>query len=40
MKILLGDFNAKVVKAIPLQAWTGTEGFKSLRLSDFKTIST
>ena len=28
------------VKAIPLQAWTGSEGSRSLRLPDFKTIST
>jgi hypothetical protein len=28
------------VKAIPLQAWTGPEGFRSLRLPDFKTIGT
>jgi len=27
-------------KAIPLQAWTGPEGFRRLRLSDFKTICT
>jgi len=27
-------------KAIPLQAWTGAEGSKRLRLSDFKTIGT
>jgi hypothetical protein len=27
-------------KAIPLQAWTGLEGSRSLRPSDFKTIST
>jgi hypothetical protein len=27
-------------KAIPLQAWTGPEGFKRLKLPDFKTIST
>jgi len=27
-------------KAIPLQAWTGPEGFRRLRLSDFNTIST
>jgi hypothetical protein len=27
-------------KAIPLQAWTGPEGFRSLRLPDFKTIGT
>ena len=28
------------VKAIPLQAWTGPEGFRRLRLPDFKTIGT
>jgi len=27
-------------KPIPLQAWTGPEGFGSLRLLDFKTIGT
>jgi hypothetical protein len=27
-------------KAIPLQAWTGPEGFRRLRLPDFKTIDT
>jgi len=27
-------------KAIPLQAWTGLEGSRRLRLPDFKTIST
>jgi hypothetical protein len=27
-------------KAIPLQAWTGCEGFRSLRLPDFKTVGT
>jgi len=27
-------------KAIPLQAWTGPEGSRSLRLLDFKTIDT
>jgi len=27
-------------KAIPLQAWTGPEGFRSLRLPDFKKIGT
>jgi len=26
-----------VVKAIPLQAWTGPEGSRRLRLPDFKT---
>jgi hypothetical protein len=28
------------VKAIPLQAWTGPGGSRSLRLSDFKKIGT
>ena len=28
------------VKAIPLQAWTGPEGSRRLRLPDFKTIDT
>ena len=32
-------FNAKG-KAIPLQAWTGPEGFRRVRLTDFKTVST
>ena len=33
--------NVKVkAKAIPLQAWTGPEGSRSLRLPDFKTIDT
>jgi hypothetical protein len=27
-------------KEIPLQAWTGPEGCRRLRLPDFKTIST
>jgi len=26
-------------EALPLQAWTGPEGSKSLRLPDFETIS-
>jgi len=30
----------KVIKAIPLQAWTGPKGFRRLRLPDFKTIGT
>jgi len=29
-----------VRKAIPLQAWTGPEGSRRLRLTDFKTIDT
>jgi hypothetical protein len=28
------------VKEIPLQAWTGPYGSRSLRLTDFKTIGT
>ena len=27
-------------KAIPLPAWTGPEGSRSLRLPDFKTVGT
>jgi hypothetical protein len=27
-------------KALPLQAWTGPEGFRRLRLPDFKTVGT
>jgi len=27
-------------KAIPLQAWTGPEGSRKLRLPDFKTVGT
>ena len=27
-------------KAIPLQAWTGPEGSRRLRIPDFKTVST
>ena len=27
-------------KAIPLQAWTGPDGSRRLRLPDFKTIGT
>jgi hypothetical protein len=27
-------------KAIPLQAWTGPEGSRSLKLPDFQTIGT
>jgi len=28
------------IKAVPLQAWTGPEGSRRLRLPDFKTLST
>jgi hypothetical protein len=39
------EFSAKLKskysgEAIPLQTWTGLEGFSSLRLSDFITIGT
>jgi len=27
-------------KAIPLQAWTGPEGSRRMRLPDFKTVGT
>jgi hypothetical protein len=27
-------------KEIPLQAWTGSEGFRRLRILDFKTVGT
>jgi hypothetical protein len=27
-------------KAIPLQAWTGSEGSRKLRFPDFKTVGT
>jgi len=30
----------KLVKAIPLQAWTGPEGSRRLRFPDFKTFGT
>jgi hypothetical protein len=38
----MGNFEAKEAKrkAIPLQAWTGPEGSRRLRLPDFKTIGT
>jgi len=29
-----------MVKQIPLQAWTGPEGFRRLRLPDYKTVGT
>ena len=35
------NINGKGIgKAIPLQAWTGPEGSRRLRLPDFKTIGT
>jgi len=38
--LLIRVFIKKNGKAIPLQAWTGPEGFRRLRLSDFKTVGT
>jgi len=34
------DLDIKKGKAIPLQAWTGPESSRRLRLPDLKTIST
>jgi hypothetical protein len=39
MKTLISTEQVKG-KAIPLQALTGPEGFRRLRLPDFKTIGT
>jgi len=40
-KILLETCRSKGKgEAIPLQAWTGPEGSRKLRLPDFKTIGT
>jgi hypothetical protein len=36
----LSRLNIGQDKAIPLQAWTGPEGSRRLRLPDFKTIGT
>ena len=35
-----GHVVVKEGKAIPIQAWTGLEGSRNLRPSDFKTIGT
>jgi len=37
---LYGFTSAYVQKAIQLQAWTGCDGFRRLRLPDFKIIGT
>jgi len=34
------DQTKKKGKAIPLQAWTGSEGSRRIRLPDFKTVNT
>jgi hypothetical protein len=39
-KSLIDFGTRKVVFLIPLQAWTGPEGSRRLRLPDFKTICT
>jgi len=36
----LEDLDINKGKAIPLQAWTGPEGSRRLRIPDFKTIGT
>ena len=33
-------FNKSTCKAVPLQAWTGPQGYRRFRLLDFKTIGT
>jgi len=38
-EIFINEYKGKG-KTIPLQAWTGPEGSRSLRLPDFKTIGT
>jgi hypothetical protein len=40
IEIYLHCFHKKKGKAFPLQAWTGPEVSRSLRLPDFKTIGT
>jgi len=37
---LRGVVKLEKVKEIPLQAWTGPEGSRRLRLPDFKTVGT
>jgi len=39
-KFLPYDITTYKGKAIPLQAWTGPEGSRNLRLPDLKTIGT
>jgi hypothetical protein len=38
--VFLGGIRVKASKAIPLQAWTGPEGSRRLKLPDFKTFGT
>ena len=37
---LINRYTVKKAKAIPLQAWTGPEVSRRLKLPDFKTINT
>jgi hypothetical protein len=37
---IIADIAIKKKKAIPLQAWTGPEGFMKLRIPDFKIFGT
>jgi len=39
-EVILGYKYKGKGKAIPLQAWTGPEGSRRLRLPDFKTVDT
>jgi hypothetical protein len=36
----ISELKVKVKKAIPLQAWSGLEGSRRLRLPHFKTVGT
>jgi hypothetical protein len=38
--IVVGKDSKKKVQAVPLQAWRGSEGSRSLRIPDFQTIGT
>jgi len=40
--LVISFANSRLVKgkAIPVQAWTGPEGSRRLRLPDFKTVAT
>jgi len=38
--VILPDISRSKGKGIPVQAWTTPEGFRRLRLPDFKTVGT
>ena len=40
LRLLMSYIYIYKSKAIPLQAWTGPEGSRRLRLPDFKTVGT